>query len=126
MHPNDHVNDGQSSNDVIPTALHLAGLLAIHEVLEPAVVLLQRELQAKSKEFWGVVKTGRTHLQDATPIRMGQVFLGYAGQMERAQRRLAHAREELSFVPLGGTAVGGATHPRVRTPRLRKVSAAAG
>jgi fumarate hydratase class II len=128
VHPNDHVNDGQSSNDVIPTALHLAGLLAIHEVLEPAVDALHRELQAKSKEFWGVVKTGRTHLQDATPIRLGQVFLGYAGQMERAKRRLAHAREELSQVPLGGTAVGTGvnTHPEFARRVCEKVSAAAG
>ena len=128
VHPNDHVNDGQSSNDVIPTALHLAGLLAIHEVLEPAVDALHRELQAKSREFWGVVKTGRTHLQDATPIRLGQVFLGYAGQMERAKRRLAHAREELSQVPLGGTAVGTGvnTHPEFARRVCEKVSAAAG
>jgi fumarate hydratase class II len=128
VHPNDHVNDGQSSNDVIPTALHLAGLLAIHEVLEPAVDALHRELQAKSKEFWGVVKTGRTHLQDATPIRLGQVFLGYAGQMERAKLRLAHAREELSQVPLGGTAVGTGvnTHPAFARRVCEKVSAAAG
>jgi len=122
------VNLGQSSNDVIPTALHLAGLLAIHEVLEPAVETLRRDLEVKSKEFWGVVKTGRTHLQDATPIRLGQVFLGYAGQMERAKRRLAHAREELESVPLGGTAVGTGvnTHPEFARRVCAKVSAAAG
>ena len=128
VHPNDHVNLGQSSNDVIPTALHLAGLLAIHEVLDPAVKTLQQDLEAKAKEFWGVVKTGRTHLQDATPIRLGQVFRGYAGQMERATRRLAHAREELSSVPLGGTAVGTGvnTHPEFARRVCEKVSAAAG
>jgi fumarate hydratase class II len=128
VHPNDHVNLGQSSNDVIPTALHLAGLLAIHEVLEPAVETLRRDLEVKSKEFWGVVKTGRTHLQDATPIRLGQVFLGYAGQMERAKRRLAHAREELQSVPLGGTAVGTGvnTHPEFARQVCAKVSVAAG
>lgn len=106
IHPNDHVNLGQSSNDVIPTALHLAALLALHEVLIPSVRILRQDLEAKAKEFWPVIKTGRTHLQDATPIRMGQEFHGYAGQMERAEARLAHAREELSWVALGGTAVG--------------------
>ncbi len=113
VHPNDHVNLGQSSNDVFPTALNLGVLLAIEEVLLPAVRTLRSDLETKSKEFWDVIKTGRTHLQDATPIRMGQVFLGYAGQMERAERRLAHAREELSEVALGGTAVGTGinTHP---------------
>jgi fumarate hydratase class II len=128
VHPNDHVNDGQSSNDVIPTALHLAGLLAIQEVLDPAVAVLREALEAKSREFWGVVKTGRTHLQDATPIRLGQVFLGYAGQMERAQRRLLHAREELAVVPLGGTAVGTGvnTHPEFARRVCARVSAEAG
>jgi len=128
VHPNDHVNLGQSSNDVIPTALHLAGLLALHEVLDPAVKMLGKDLEAKAKEFWGVVKTGRTHLQDATPIRLGQVFRGYAGQMERASQRLAHAREELSAVPLGGTAVGTGvnTHPEFARRVCEKVSAAAG
>jgi fumarate hydratase class II len=106
VHPNDHVNLGQSSNDVIPTALHLAALLAIEEVLRPGVARLREELARKAEELWGVIKTGRTHLQDATPIRLGQVFRGYAGQMERAERRIAHAAEELGEVALGGTAVG--------------------
>jgi fumarate hydratase class II len=106
VHPNDHVNLGQSSNDVIPTCLHLAALLAIRESLEPAVAQLEGALAAKAEAFRDVVKTGRTHLQDATPIRLGQVFSGYAGQMARARRRLAHACEELSEVALGGTAVG--------------------
>ncbi|HZN55150.1 MAG TPA: class II fumarate hydratase [Candidatus Polarisedimenticolaceae bacterium] len=113
VHPNDHVNLGQSSNDVIPTALHLAAWLAIREELAPAVGALRDELAAKAKEFWGVIKTGRTHLQDATPIRMGQVFHGYAGQMDKALARLDGAMAELSVVPLGGTAVGTGinTHP---------------
>ena len=106
VHPNDDVNLGQSSNDVIPTTIHLSCSLALNEVLEPAVRTLRRDLEEKSAELWDVVKTGRTHLQDATPIRMGQAFRGYAGQMERAETRLAHAREELSWVALGGTAVG--------------------
>jgi len=114
VHPNDHVNLGQSSNDVIPTALHLAAWLAIHEELSPAVRALRDDLAAKAKELWGVIKTGRTHLQDATPIRMGQVFQGYAGQMDKALARLAAANAELSVVPLGGTAVGTGinTHPQ--------------
>ena len=113
VHPNDHVNLGQSSNDVIPTALHLAALFAIHDELDPGVERLRAALAAKSKEFWGVIKTGRTHLQDATPIRMGQVFKGYEGQMSKAAERLAHAKAELAFLPLGGTAVGTGinTHP---------------
>jgi len=113
VHPNDHVNLGQSSNDVIPTAIHLAALVEIEERLIPALERLHEALAAKSKEFWGVVKTGRTHLQDATPIRLGQEFLGYAGQAERAVRRLRRAQEELSEVALGGTAVGTGvnTHP---------------
>jgi len=106
VHPNDHVNLGQSSNDVIPTAIHLSSLLALHELLDPAVALLRRDLEAKAAEFAEIVKTARTHLQDATPIRLGQVFRGYAGQMERAQGRLAHVRDELAEVALGGTAVG--------------------
>ena len=124
VHPNDHVNLGQSSNDVIPTALHIAALLAIHEELEPAVELLGAELTAKSREFWGVIKTGRTHLQDATPIRMGQVFLGFAGQMDKSIRRLRHAAGELALVPLGGTAVGTGinTHPEFAKRVLAIVS----
>ncbi|MBI4299101.1 MAG: class II fumarate hydratase, partial [Chloroflexi bacterium] len=113
VHPNDHVNMGQSSNDVIPTAIHLAALITIQEQLVPALERLKTALNQKSKEFWDVIKTGRTHLQDATPIRLGQEFLGYAGQVEHSQRRLNHAMEELSQVALGGTAVGTGinTHP---------------
>jgi len=114
VHPNDHVNLGQSSNDVIPTAIHLAALEGIERRLVPALQGLQAALEAKSRELWGVVKTGRTHLQDATPIRLGQEFAGYAGQAERAVRRLRRAQEELSEVALGGTAVGTGvnTHPQ--------------
>ena len=106
IHPNDHVNLCQSSNDVIPTAIHVAALMAIGEDLAPALQELRRSLDAKAHEFWPIVKTGRTHLQDATPIRLGQEFRGYAGQVERGLSRLEHARAELSEVALGGTAVG--------------------
>src|SRR5260370_14165583 len=106
VHPNDDVNRQQSSNDVIPTAMHLAALAELHEVLIPAVERLREVLELKSKEFWPIIKTGRTHLQDATPIRLGQEFLGYAGQMERALQRLEFASQELQEVALGGNAVG--------------------
>ncbi len=106
VHPNDDVNRCQSSNDTIPTALQLAAAMAIEEALIPALVELQRTLAGKADEFWPVVKTGRTHLQDATPIRLGQEFRGYAGQVEEAVRRAQAARDELLTVPLGGTAVG--------------------
>jgi len=106
VHPNDHVNMGQSSNDVIPTAIHLAALTAIHEDLVPALTHLETALRGKADEFMPIVKTGRTHLQDATPIRLGQEFLGYAGQIERGRQRLAYAIGELTEVALGGTAVG--------------------
>ena len=106
VHPNDHVNRGQSSNDVIPTAIQVAAANGIATELIPALERLQGALADKSAAFWDVIKTGRTHLQDATPIRLGQEFLGHAGQMERAVRRLRHAIDELCEVPLGGTAVG--------------------
>jgi fumarate hydratase, class II len=113
IHPNDDVNKGQSSNDVIPTAIHVSALVEIEERLIPALEGLEAALRAKSEEFWEVIKTGRTHLQDATPVRLGQEFVGYAGQVERAIRRARHAQAELSEVALGGTAVGTGvnTHP---------------
>jgi len=113
VHPNDHVNRGQSSNDVIPSAMQLAALVAIHEELLPALAYLKDVLDGKSKEFMPVIKTGRTHLQDATPIRLGQEFLGYAGQAERSIERARRAADELAELPLGGTAVGTGinTHP---------------
>ena len=113
VHPNDHVNMGQSSNDVIPTAIHLAALMAVRGELVPALQDLNTELERKSKEFWPIVKTGRTHLQDATPIRLGQEFQGYAGQVEYSLLRLDRLQEALAEVALGGTAVGTGvnTHP---------------
>jgi fumarate hydratase class II len=113
VHQNDHVNFGQSSNDVIPTATHIAAASAIKEDLLPALATLQSSLEKKSKEFWPIIKTGRTHLQDATPIRLGQEFLGYAGQIERGRKRVEQALAELTEIALGGTAVGTGinTHP---------------
>jgi fumarate hydratase class II len=112
VHPNDHVNHGMSSNDAIPTAIHIAALIDIKELLIPAMEKLEQSLSMKAKEFMPVIKTGRTHLQDATPIRLGQEFLGHAGQIERAAERLQHAQVRLSQVALGGTAVGTGINTR--------------
>ena len=124
VHPNDHVNLGQSSNDVIPTTIHLAALIAIKEDLIPGMEFLRDELRAKADEFWPVIKTGRTHLQDATPVRLGQEFLGYAGQAENGVRRLGRAQEALAEVALGGTAVGTGvnTHPVFSSRTCRTLS----
>jgi fumarate hydratase, class II len=128
VHPNDHVNLGQSSNDVIPTAIHLAALIAIKEDLIPGLEHLQAELEKKSQEFWPIIKTGRTHLQDATPIRLGQEFQGFAGQAEYSVRRLRRAQEALAEVALGGTAVGTGvnTHPEFSQRTCRLLSQTAG
>ena len=124
VHPNDHVNTGQSSNDVIPTAIHLAALISISKNLIPSLEILLNSLNNKSQEFMAIVKTGRTHLQDATPIRLGQEFLGYAGQIERAILRSENAITELSEVALGGTAVGTGvnTHPMFSSKVCEKLS----
>jgi fumarate hydratase class II len=124
VHPNDDVNRCQSSNDTIPTAMQLAGALAIEEVLLPALDELAAALHGKADEFWPVIKTGRTHLQDATPIRLGQEFRGYAGQVEEAIRRARVARDELLAVPLGGTAVGTGvnSHPEYASAACARLS----
>jgi fumarate hydratase class II len=128
VHPNDHVNLGQSSNDVIPSVIQLAALIAIKEDLIPALQNLREELKKKSDEFWPVIKTGRTHLQDATPIRLGQEFLGFAGQAEYGIRRLQRAQEALAEVALGGTAVGTGvnTHPEFSRRTCQAISETAG
>ena len=124
VHPNDHVNMGQSSNDVIPTCIHVAALGAIRTDLIPALRQLQGDLEKKADEFMSVIKTGRTHLQDATPIRLGQEFLGYVGQIERGIQRTETAASELSEVALGGTAVGTGVnaHPEFATRVCAKLS----
>ncbi len=106
VHPNDHVNMGQSSNDTFPTAMHLAAAIAIHESLLPAIQRLADRLDSHAKAWDKVVKIGRTHLQDATPIRLGQEFSGYASQMHHAQERLHRALHTLGELAIGGTAVG--------------------
>jgi fumarate hydratase class II len=113
VHPNDHVNRGQSSNDVIPTALHVACAEELTNRLIPAVRELQGALAGKSADFDGIVKIGRTHLQDATPVRLGQEFAGYASQLTHGIRRLEHTLPHLRELAIGGTAVGTGinTHP---------------
>ncbi|MEO6397333.1 MAG: class II fumarate hydratase [Tepidiformaceae bacterium] len=122
-HPNDHVNRGQSSNDVIPTAIHVAAIVEMRLRLLPALYTLESSLLAKTSEFRDVIKTGRTHLMDATPIRLGQEFKGYAGQVERGRRRVTAAGEVLREVALGGTAVGTGvnTHPEFAARALAYV-----
>ncbi|MDA1029593.1 MAG: class II fumarate hydratase [Bacteroidetes bacterium] len=106
VHPNDHVNMSQSSNDVIPTAMHVSAAVAIKMELLPALESFQTSLKAKAVEFDDVLKSGRTHLMDATPVRLGQEFEGYAAQIGSCLRRLNLALEELSQLALGGTATG--------------------
>ena len=106
VHPNDHVNMSQSSNDVIPTAMHVAALLGIEEDLLPALTSFRDALRAKADEFDDIVKSGRTHLMDATPVRLGQEFAGYAAQISKAILRAEAAVKELAELALGGTATG--------------------
>ena len=106
VHPNDHVNMGQSSNDVIPTAIHIAVAESIRNDLMPALERLQEALEAKTQEFWEVIKIGRTHLMDATPVRLGQEFSGYAKQIEHGKLRAGNAIAAIEELALGGTAVG--------------------
>ncbi|RPI28183.1 MAG: class II fumarate hydratase [Acidobacteria bacterium] len=106
IHPNDHVNLGQSSNDVIPTAIHVAAMEEIEKRLVPAVRRLADSLRAKAEEFDSIVKIGRTHLQDAVPIRLGQEFSGYAAMVSQAVSRIQSVRQRLSQLAIGGTAVG--------------------
>ncbi len=106
VHPNDHVNRGQSSNDIIPTAIHIAILDSLNRNLLPPLEDLAEALEAKAKEFDDVIKIGRTHLQDAVPIRLGQEFSGYAFQIRQSLARLGAVRPHLAELALGGTAVG--------------------
>jgi fumarate hydratase class II len=127
VHPNDHVNFGQSSNDVFPSAVHLAALDVAQNELLPALKALERSFARKAKSFENVVKAGRTHLMDAVPVTLGQEFGGYAAQIALAQERVRAALLHVGQIPLGGTATGTGlnTHPRfaekVRA-RLRKES----
>ncbi|MEK7136980.1 MAG: class II fumarate hydratase, partial [Patescibacteria group bacterium] len=106
VHPNDHVNAGQSSNDVIPTSLQIAAALKVRDVLIPALMHLQSELRRKAKEFHPIVKTGRTHLMDAVPVRLGAEFESYATLLGSCTYEFEHVMKKLCILPLGGTAVG--------------------
>jgi fumarate hydratase, class II len=124
IHPNDHVNMCQSSNDVIPTAIHVAALERLEKHLLPGLRTLHKALVAKAKEFEDVMKIGRTHLMDATPIRLGQEFSGYARQVELGIRRLENTRASLAELALGGTAVGTGlnTHPEFAKRVIARLS----
>lgn len=128
VHPNDHVNLGQSSNDVIPTALHLAAVESVQKRLLPALKTLKRVLDEKAGAFQDVRKLGRTHLQDAVPITLGQEFSGYSRQITVNLERLQDARERLLELALGGTAVGTGinTHPRFAAAVIAAIAAETG
>jgi len=124
VHPNDHVNMSQSSNDVIPTAIHISALEAIQRELLPALKELHHALNEKAEAFDRIVKIGRTHLADATPIRLGQEFSGYARQIELSIERIKAASSGLEELALGGTAVGTGinTHPEFPSRTIKKIS----
>ena len=130
VHPNDHVNRGQSSNDVIPSAIHISVVRLCHEKLIPSLRLLQQALQSKADEFYPILKIGRTHLMDATPIRLGQEFSGYARQVQLGIIRLQSAAnyDGLCELPLGGTAVGTGLncHPEFASRVIAKINAETG
>jgi len=117
VHPNDHVNMGQSSNDVIPSAIHLSAAEQLKTHLVPALGRLHSALDAKAKEFWDIIKIGRTHLMDATPVRLGQEFSGYAQQAAYGKQRAERAIEVLREVALGGTAVGTGLNRHIDFPK---------
>ena len=125
VHPNDHVNFGQSSNDVIPSAIHIAARLAMERELIPSLTHLRDALSEKAGAFDHIVKSGRTHLMDATPVRLGQQFGGYAHQLTKGIERVRRASEELAELALGGTAVGTGinTHPEFAPRVIALVSA---
>ena len=106
LHPNDHVNMGQSSNDIFPTAMHVAAALAVGQAVLPALAQLRGTLAAKARDFADIVKIGRTHLQDATPLTLGQEFSGYVAQLEYAEQLIKNALPGLLLLAAGGTAVG--------------------
>ena len=124
VHPNDHVNMSQSSNDVIPTAIHISALEAIQKELLPALKELHQALKKKAQEFDTIVKIGRTHLADATPIRLGQEFGGYARQIDLSMERIKTACSGLEELALGGTAVGTGinTHPEFPSRTIKNIS----
>lgn len=128
VHPNDHLNLGQSSNDVIPTVIHVAARTAMEEELLPALEALREALVEKARAFDHVVKSGRTHLMDATPVRLGQEFAGWARQVELGTARVRTGSLEMAELALGGTATGTGinTHPEFAARTIRRINAATG
>lgn len=128
VHANDHVNFGQSSNDVIPTVIHVAARTAMEEELLPALDELREALAGKAQAFDDVVKSGRTHLMDATPVRLGQEFAGWARQVELGMARVRAGSQEMAELSLGGTATGTGinTHPEFAERAIQRISAATG
>jgi fumarate hydratase class II len=128
VHPNDHINLCQSSNDVIPSAIHIAALEGVHRNLIPALKDLHAALEKKAREFDGIIKIGRTHLQDATPMRLGQGFSGYAQMVKHGVKRLEITCYHLAELALGGTAVGTGinTHPKFAGLAVKKISGMTG
>src|SRR6202162_5845486 len=118
VHPNDHVNMSQSSNDCFPTAMHIAAATEVTRSLLPALTHLHAALERKRKEFAGIVKIGRTHTQDATPLTLGQEFSGYAAQMKSGRARVAQALKQLYPLAQGGTAVGTGLNAKPRFAKL--------
>jgi fumarate hydratase class II len=128
VHPNDHVNMGQSSNDVFPSAVHLAALDEATHRLLPALERLEQSLAVKAEAFADIVKSGRTHLMDAVPVTLGQEFAGYAAQVRLGRRRVANALPQVAQIPLGGTAVGSGlnTHPEFAAKVRERLAAELG
>jgi fumarate hydratase, class II len=128
VHPNDHVNFGQSSNDVIPTAIHMSCRIAIEEELLPALDHMGTALAEKAEAFDGIVKSGRTHLMDATPVRLGQEFGGYAAQVAKGMERVRSAAAELDELALGGTATGTGinTHEEFAARTIARIATGTG
>jgi fumarate hydratase, class II len=128
VHPNDHVNFGQSSNDVIPTAIHVAARMACEQALVPALAHLRDALAEKAKQLDGVIKSGRTHLMDATPVRLGQEFAGYAAQVSKGIERVERAAGELEELALGGTATGTGinTDPKFAEKAIARIAKVTG
>lgn len=118
VHPNDHVNRGQSSNDTFPAAMHIAAAMAVDDEILPALAKLRKALDKKAKGWGKITKIGRTHLQDATPLTLGQEFSAFVAQLEMAERALKTALAEVLVLPLGGTAVGTGLNTHVKFPAL--------
>ncbi len=113
VHPNDHVNMSQSTNDTFPTSMHIAAVLTLKEHLHEPLIALQKALEQKAEEFKDIIKIGRTHLMDATPLTLGQEFSGYAAQVQQSHEAIASTLKHLSELPIGGTAVGTGLNTKV-------------